>query len=214
MNIADVIRERITTTTFCESVGIKLDRHGNTLCPFHGDTNKSLKVYKDPSRGWTCFGCHKGGSVIDFAMLWYGITFRQAVVRLDADFGMNLPLTHRATSEERRMARKELEERRRMEAEAQERVFTAESSFWEVFDTYCNVLSMLDKTRPKRGENDVSDEYANALWILPIIRNEYELALDALEQARKEANGIGSTAKAGGPDRRIHACGLPERGAV
>lgn len=190
--ILDGIKENVTTRQFCTLIGLHVDRHGNALCPFHGDTNKSLKVYADPARGWHCFGCHAGGDVIDFAMRWYGITFRQAVVRLDADFGLNLPLTHKATAEERRMVRKQLEERRRKETEAQERIFTAETSFWACFDAYCNVLSMVELNCPKRPENGISEEYAEALWKLPIIREKYEMALYALEEARKEANAIGS----------------------
>lgn len=189
---AERIKEAITTLDLAASLGLHVDRHGNAICPFHGDTKKSLKVYADPARGWHCFGCNAGGSVIDFAMRWYGITFRQAVVRLDSDFGLNLPLTHKETPEERCRLRKEAEQRRQKETEAQERVLTAESSFWAVFSAYCNILNVLDETRPKRGENAVSGEYAKALWFLPIIRNEYEMALYALEEARKEANGIGS----------------------
>lgn len=192
MTIGDTIRERISTRDLCEAVGVKLDRHGNALCPFHGDTNKSLKVYKDPRRGWTCFGCHKGGSVIDFAMLWYGITFQQAVVRLDTDFALGLQLGGKRTPDERREARRKREQRRRLERGSQLWIKAAETTEKNVFLSLCEVLSQLETNRPKRGENAVSDEYAEALWKLPILRYEYECAADALNMARKEAEAIGT----------------------
>lgn len=48
-------------------------------CPFHaGDRDPSLKVYKG-SKGWHCFGCGLGGSVIDFVIHHDGSNFASAV---------------------------------------------------------------------------------------------------------------------------------------
>lgn len=46
-------------------------------CPFHADDSPSLHVYDDAS--WHCFGCGKGGDVIDFAGFFYfGATYDPA----------------------------------------------------------------------------------------------------------------------------------------
>ena len=37
------------------------------LCPFHEDRHPSFHVYTD-TNSWHCFGCDKGGSVIDLVM--------------------------------------------------------------------------------------------------------------------------------------------------
>ncbi len=48
--------------------GIPVPRNRKVPCPFHApDRTPSLHVYEDPARGWYCFGCRRGGSVIDFA---------------------------------------------------------------------------------------------------------------------------------------------------
>lgn len=179
-----------------ESLGVHVDRNGEALCPFHGDTNKSLHIYADPARGWACFGCHKGGSVLDFAMQWYGITFRQAVVRLDADFGLGLPLGRKPTPQEQRMARLEREKRRQAQAARRAALEAAEAAFREAHDRYCSLLSLIDGTRPRRLENEISGLYAAALKLLPVIRDEFERAQDALEQLRKEADGLGTNTAA------------------
>lgn len=191
MGLAEEIKARVTTRQLCELVGLKLDRHGNALCPFHGDSNKSLKVYDDPQKGWHCFGCHRGNSVIDFAMEWYGLDLKQAIVRLDAEFGLGLPIGKQQTADERKAARRRLAELEKQKRKAEDARYAAESSFWRAHDLYCSALSILDETRPKRGENAVSDAYARALTLLPEIREEYEQALYALQSAREEESSIG-----------------------
>ena len=63
-------------------------KHGFINCPFHpGDRDASLKVYKG-SKGWHCFGCGKGGSVIDFVMEQEGCDFRTAAYAIDQAFSL------------------------------------------------------------------------------------------------------------------------------
>jgi DNA primase catalytic core len=65
--------------------GIKLKRHGADLlglCPFHEDHAPSLVI--SPGKNlWHCLGaCQQGGSVIDWVMKAEGVSFREAVERL------------------------------------------------------------------------------------------------------------------------------------
>lgn len=183
---AEIIKQAIPTRVLAESLGVHVDRQGEALCPFHADTNRSLHIYKDPRRGWACFGCKKGGTVIDFAMQWYGIDFRQAVVRLDADFGLCLPIGRKPTAQEQRRARLEREKRRQAEEQRRAALEAAEFAFWTQHARYVGLLNLIDDTRPKRAENEVSWLYATALKLLPMVRDEFERAQDALDQLRKE----------------------------
>lgn len=84
------IKETLTAREVVEFYGFTPNRGGYIHCPFHaGDNNGSLKVY-DGDRGWHCFGCNAGGTVIDFVMKLFDISFRQAVLRIDSDFGLRL----------------------------------------------------------------------------------------------------------------------------
>ena len=59
---------------------IKRNRHGFVaICPLHEDTKPSFSV---KNNRFNCFACGKKGSVIDFIMFLYGVTFIQAVERL------------------------------------------------------------------------------------------------------------------------------------
>lgn len=89
MNVSEEIKRSVPMRSLCELYGIHVDRAGFACCPFHGEKTASLKVY-DGDRGWHCFGCHKGGSVIDFVMELYGLPLLDAEKRLDADFRLGL----------------------------------------------------------------------------------------------------------------------------
>lgn len=56
-------------------------RFDKIACPFHEDKTASLKLYKD-NNSYYCFGCNKGGDVIDFVMSLQKISFIQAVKQL------------------------------------------------------------------------------------------------------------------------------------
>jgi len=51
--------------------GREVGRDSKVRCPFHDDHTPSLHAFDDLERGWTCFGCDRGGTIIDFgAALW------------------------------------------------------------------------------------------------------------------------------------------------
>ena len=85
---AQVIRDSVTMEQIISLYGYKT-KHGFMVCPFHGDKDASLKVYPG-SGGWHCFGCGKGGSVVDFVMEHENCDFRTAVVAIDKAMHMGL----------------------------------------------------------------------------------------------------------------------------
>lgn len=51
------------------------DRGGHVRCPLphHEDRTPSCYVYPDAEAGWYCYGCDRGGSLIDFGAALWGI---------------------------------------------------------------------------------------------------------------------------------------------
>lgn len=72
---------------------VNLKRSGSNLfglCPFHGEKTASFSVA--PDKGiYYCFGCHKGGSVINFEMEIEGLSYPDAVRALAKRAGMEVP---------------------------------------------------------------------------------------------------------------------------
>ena len=89
---AQVIRDTVDMDQILSLYGYKT-RRGFMICPFHGDTDASLKVYKGTG-GWHCFGCGKGGSVVDFVMEHEGCDFRTAVAAIDKALRLGLDDPH------------------------------------------------------------------------------------------------------------------------
>ena len=72
---------------------VNLKRSGSNLfglCPFHGEKTPSFSVA--PDKGiYYCFGCHKGGGVINFEMEIEGLSYPDAVHALAQRVGMEVP---------------------------------------------------------------------------------------------------------------------------
>ena len=72
---------------------VNLKRSGANLfglCPFHGEKTPSFSVA--PDKGiYYCFGCHKGGGVINFQMEIEGLSYGDAVRALAKRASMEVP---------------------------------------------------------------------------------------------------------------------------
>ena len=68
----------------------KAGRNFVGLCPFHAEKTGSFNVSREKGT-YYCFGCKRGGDVIDFVMEMDRVTFPEAVERLADRFGIALP---------------------------------------------------------------------------------------------------------------------------
>jgi DNA primase len=64
-------------------------RQWKGCCPFHGEKTPSFYVYEDGH--YHCFGCGAHGDAIGFVMESEGATFTEAVERLAAEAGLQVP---------------------------------------------------------------------------------------------------------------------------
>jgi hypothetical protein len=85
-DIADVVSSYVTLTP----------KGGNLfgLCPFHNEKTASFSV-NTGKQIYHCFGCHKGGGVINFIMEIENLSFPEAVEFLAKRAGMELPQSDR-----------------------------------------------------------------------------------------------------------------------
>lgn len=192
MNIADEIKAQVTVRELCDVLGIQL-KNGFAYCPFHPDKGaRSLRVYAGPPSNFYCYGCHASGSVIDFAMQYYGIGFGQAVARLDDLFGLGLPLTRRPSMREMQAAKKERQQREVQAKADREALDAAETAFRPLFRRYLALQQLTVEERPRGPESQISARYADALWELPIVKYECQRAEDEIQQLREKVNRHGA----------------------
>ena len=91
---AQYIRDCVPTASVLALYGYRPDSRGFMPCPFHRDSQASLKIYdfnsSSAGRGWYCFGCHAGGSVLDFVMKHDSCSFPTAVRAVDGHLSLGL----------------------------------------------------------------------------------------------------------------------------
>ena len=85
-DIADVVGSYVNLTP----------KGGNQfgLCPFHNEKTPSFSV-NTGKQIYYCFGCHKGGGVINFIMEVENLSFPEAVEFLAKRAGMEVPQSDR-----------------------------------------------------------------------------------------------------------------------
>ena len=78
-NIVDVIGSVVTLK--------KAGANYTGLCPFHNEKTPSF-VVSETKQIFTCFGCHTSGNVIKFVMLYYNLSFPEALEKLAGQYGI------------------------------------------------------------------------------------------------------------------------------
>ncbi len=106
MDYASEIKSRVSMPEMLLRYGFELNRAGFCKCPMHNERSASFKAYPG-DRGFCCFGCGAHGSVIDFVMQYFGLNFRDALVKINEDFSLGLPIGEKLDR------RKQLEMQRR-----------------------------------------------------------------------------------------------------
>lgn len=83
------IIDTVPMRSVAEHYGFELSRSGQIKCPFHDDKNPSMKIYEG-NRGWYCFTCGHGGSVINFVSELFNIEKRDAMRKINEDFHLGI----------------------------------------------------------------------------------------------------------------------------
>ena len=86
MNIFTDVKEAVSVKDAASFYGIKVNRNGMCICPFHNDRNPSMKV----DRRYYCFGCQATGDVIDFVSNYFGIGLKEATIKIADDFFVDI----------------------------------------------------------------------------------------------------------------------------
>ena len=62
------IKQRLSIETVLKHYGLQANRNNMLKCPFHEETEPSLKIYPDTNT-FNCFGCKANGDTIEFIQL-------------------------------------------------------------------------------------------------------------------------------------------------
>lgn len=162
MDYANEIKSRVSMPEMMWRYGFELDRSGFCKCPLHSEKSGSFKAYPG-SRGFYCFGCGAHGSVIDFVMQYFRLTFQDAIAKINTDFSLGLPIGERISLRQRREMehrQRERQEERNREQMERERL---EGEYWAAFDVWKKYDTNKREYAPKSPNEDFHPLYIEAI---------------------------------------------------
>ena len=112
-NVFEAVKQSVTTRQAAEIYGVPIGRNGMACCPFHDDKHPSMKV----DRRFHCFGCQADGDVIDFTARLFGLSSKEAALKLAEDFSVRYDAKGHDPPRRRPVKRKISEELRYRQAE-------------------------------------------------------------------------------------------------
>ena len=185
----DKIKAAVSALDVGEKYGIEVNRAGFARCPFHAGGNErtpSMKVWRG-DRGWHCYGCGKGGDAISLAQGILGISFSEAIRRLDSDFNLGLNIGGgRLSRNEQIKANKELWERRK----AKEKVENEHRALIDRFNRAVALLRVMEEEvetqAPTDRDAEWPDGFCYALFTQSTARQEADEAMEALAEFEKK----------------------------
>ena len=181
MNFADEIKQSVSMIEMLQHYGIETNRSNFCRCPFHQEKSASFKAYPG-TRGFYCYGCHANGSVIDFVMKFFGLSFGDAIKKINEDFSLGLPIGEKLDRRKHlEMNRQAFMRKREMNAKKveQERL---ENSYWEAFDEWKRLDDNKRNYAPKTPSEPLHPLFVEALKNISCA----EYRLECAEIARYE----------------------------
>ena len=105
MSTIDEIKSRIDIVDLVSEAGVKLRHAGKNytgFCPFHDNKKTPAFVVWPGSGTWRCFGqCNEGGDIFKFVMKRENLDFKEALNKLAARAGVEVPTLTRQTPEQK-----------------------------------------------------------------------------------------------------------------
>lgn len=186
MNVFEAVKDNVTARQAAEAYGIRINRNGMAVCPFHNDKNPSMKV----DRRFHCFGCQADGDVIDFAARLFGLSSKEAAHKLAADFSVNYE-GRGHDPPQRRSIRRQLSEMQKLKQ--------AEKHGYRVLSEYYHLLRQWrTEYAPQPGDTDWHPLFVEALqktsyveYLLDtLLSGTWEERADLLVKMKKEVARI------------------------
>ena len=147
MTVFEQVKESVDMRTVAEGYGIKINRSGMCLCPFHDEKTPSAKIYRD---GMHCFGCGEHHDVISFTQKMFSLAEPiDAVKKLNADYGLNISVGNAPTTAEMSEYHKRIAKRRAFEQ--------WEKLAWRTLHDYLWLMRQWRELAPK-SPDDTQDE--------------------------------------------------------
>ena len=160
MNYADEIKSRLKMPEVLDYYGIERNRANRIRCVLHNgqDFNCGIKDHYIH-----CFVCGQSADVIKFVQVYFDLDFQSAIIKLNDDFRLGLPIgkkIDRRTQLE--MNKAAFERKRKIEAEKKHRE-QIENDYWTSFDEWKRLDDNKRNYAPKTPTEPLHPLFVEAL---------------------------------------------------
>ena len=165
VDYAELIKRLVSMQDVAERYTGEPIRFNRMRCPIHHGKDRNLRIYP---KSYYCWVCHSAGDQIQFVQSVLGLSFQDAMRRINDDFGFGLPIGQEQTELDRkRLAElnRKIEEHRRLEdarlsdAEARERMTAGWVGVLHQVDIIC------EQRRPKTPWDEWADDWCEAMRV-------------------------------------------------
>jgi len=153
------VNDMLTMRQVLALYGIEVNAHGYALCPFHNENTASMKVYE---RKFYCFGCGEHGDVIAFVMKSFGLPFKDALKKLNADFSLNLPIGERMTPRQARQYRRRCTQIERDKAFKRAADQLRKQEYYDLIGEYARLDRAMRELAPKTPDEPLNADFVEA----------------------------------------------------
>lgn len=161
----EIIKRLVSMRDVAERYTCEPIRFNRMRCPIHHGRDRNLRIYP---KSYYCWVCHAHGDVIQFVMSVLGLSFHDAMERINSDFALGLPIGQEQTELDRKRVaelNRKIEEHRRLEdarlsdAEARERLAAEWVGLLHQVEIVC------EQQRPKTPWDEWADDWCEAMRV-------------------------------------------------
>lgn len=173
MNLAEIVKGAVTVEDVLRLLSIQPSSKKRIPCPIHHGEHNNF-AYNDTY--YVCFSCGARGDIFTLLHEIKGFDFKQALSFLNDQFRLSLPIDGVLSKTDMMKSAKEDFLRRKAQKERQNRLNVAEEHYWMTFQRIVELDRIIDGCRPKCADDEITDEFAQALKEREIVREELDNA--------------------------------------
>ena len=162
---AEIIKRFVPMPDVAERYTGEPIRFNRMRCPIHHGKDRNLRIYP---KSFYCWVCHAHGDVIQFVMSVLGLSFQDAMERINSDYTLGLPIGQEQTEADRKRIadlnrkiaeHRRLEDARLSDAEARERMTADWVGLLHQVEIIC------EQRRPKTPWDEWADDWCEAMRV-------------------------------------------------
>lgn len=169
IDAVEIIKERLTMRDVLERYGF--DTRNRIACPIHNGTDKN---FDHKGHSWRCYSHCGSGDEISFVQKLYGLSFQEALRKIDEDFSLNI-YTDRSFEELRQIQYKQKAAKAKRDREEREKQ-KKENDYWSTFDEWKRLDDNRKLYRPKGPDEELHPLFVESLQKLDYQRYVLECA--------------------------------------